>query len=57
MKAKGRITAVFEFSQTGRLKGIFWNAESEEDQAILERGLARLLKPNCLDWLRRLFKR
>jgi hypothetical protein len=43
--AKGRITALFEFTSTVTLKGVFLNAGSEADQAILQKGLSDLLKP------------
>jgi hypothetical protein len=56
-KAKGKITALFEFYSTSALKGIFLGAESEEDQKILETGLRRILKPSHFEWLKRLFQR
>lgn len=55
-KTKGKITAVFEFDQTGRLKAIFLNAENESDQKVLERGLFVLLKPEKFSSLRKLFR-
>ena len=55
MKAKGRITALFEFNSTGRLKGVFLNAGSEADQTILQKGLSHLLKPGKVGLVRRLF--
>jgi hypothetical protein len=57
MKAKGGISALFEFNSTGNLKTICLNAESQEDQKILEKGLAKLFKPNCIEWIRRLFQK
>jgi len=54
-KGKGRITALFEFNQSGDLKTIFLNAESEQDQKVLQRGLSDLLKPQRFEWIRRLF--
>lgn len=55
MRAKERISALFEFTQTGRLKAIFLNAGSESDQKVLEKGLRHLLKPSFFDRLRGLF--
>ncbi len=55
MKARNRITALFEFSQTARLKGVFLNAENEEDQVVLEKALSHLLKPEKLRFVRWLF--
>ena len=54
-RAKGRITALFEFSQSGNLKSVFLNAETEHDEAILQRGLSRLLKPERMGLIKRLF--
>jgi len=55
MKAKSKITAVFEFSQSGNLKAVFLNAENEHDQQVLQKGLSNLLKPQRFEWVRRLF--
>jgi len=55
MKAKNRVTAVFEFSPNGNLKAVFLNAENENDQKVLQRGLSDLLKPQRFEWIRRLF--
>ena len=55
MKAKEKITAVFEFNESGRLKGVFMNAATEHDQAVLRRGLRALLRPERLTWIRKLF--
>ena len=55
-KAKEKISALFEFTQTGRLKAIFLNAENEGDQKILEQGLFVLLKPKKFSSLKRLFR-
>ncbi len=55
-KAKAKITALFEFSSMGTLKGIFLNAEDEQDQAVLEKGLSRLFRPNYFHLLKRLFR-
>jgi len=57
MKARGRVTALFEFSQSGNLKSIFLNAETEHDEAILQHGLSNLLKPDKFSLLKRLFRR
>lgn len=56
-KATRKISALFEFHPNGRLKGVLWNAESEKDQVILQRGLSRLLKPQKFDLLKKLFRR
>jgi hypothetical protein len=55
MKAKNRVTAVFEFSPNGNLKAVFLNAENENDQEVLQRGLSDLLKPQRFERIRRLF--
>jgi len=55
-KAKGRITALFEFNQSGDLKAFFLNAENEQDQKVLQRGLSDLLKPQKFTLLKRLFR-
>lgn len=57
LKAKGVISAVFEFSETGGLKAIYLNAENDQDQIVLEKGLSRLLKPEYFGWLKRLFRK
>ena len=54
-KAKGRITALFEFNQSGDLKAFFLNAENENDEAILLSGLSNLLRPGKVGLVRRLF--
>ena len=54
-KAKGRITALFEFNQSGDLKAFFLNAENEQDQKVLQRGLSDLLRPGKMGLVRRLF--
>jgi len=56
MKAKSEITAVFQFNPIGDLKAIFLNAENENDEAILQRGLSNLLKPQKFTLLKRLFR-
>lgn len=53
---KEKLSVVFKFSQTGRLKAIFLNAETDRDQAILEKALDRLIKTTHFSWLRRLFQ-
>ena len=57
MKAKARISAVFEFSPNGNLRAVFLNAENENDQEVLQRGLSHLLKSEKFNLLRRLFRR
>jgi hypothetical protein len=55
--AKGEISALFRFTQSGRLKGILLNAEGDADQVILEKALQRLLRPQQFEWLKNLFQR
>jgi len=57
MKTQGKISVVFEFNVNGNLKAIFFNAETDRDQAILERSLNRIIKPSQFEWLRRLFRK
>ena len=54
-KAKGKITVLFEFSQSGNLKSVLLNAETEHDEAVLQRGLSGLLQPEKMTLLKRLF--
>lgn len=56
-EASARITAQLEFSQTGYLKAILLNAETDGDEEILDRALTRILNPGHLGWIRRLFRR
>jgi hypothetical protein len=56
-KASAKISVVMEFTETGYLKAILLNAESEKNQVTLERALDRLLNPQHFGWIRRLFKR
>jgi hypothetical protein len=56
-KSSAKMTANLEFTETGYLKAIYLNAESNGTQETLERALNRLLKPNHVSWVRRLFKR
>jgi hypothetical protein len=55
--SKDKISAVFEFTATGRLKAVYLNAQNEEDQDVLERGLNRIINPSHLGWFKRLFKK
>ena len=55
--SSARITASLEFSPTGYLKAILLNAETDGDQAILERALTRIMNPGHMGWIRRLFHR
>jgi hypothetical protein len=57
LKTKGEISAVFKFSRSGFLKMIYLNAETQEDQKILQRGLFALLKPQKFNLIKKLFKR
>jgi len=54
MKTNGKISILFEFTKTGRLKAIFLNAENDRDQALLEKCLDRLIRPNQFGTLNRL---
>lgn len=54
-KATHKITAIFEFSQSGNLKAVFLNAENEHDQQVLQKGLSHLVKPEKMGLIRRLF--
>ena len=56
-EASAKITAQLEFTSTGYLKTILLNAETDGDQATLERALTRILNPGHLGWIRRLFRR
>ena len=55
-KASATITATMEFSSSGYLKSILLNAQTDSDEAVLEKALDRLLKPGHIGWVRRLFK-
>ncbi len=57
MKSKAKITAVFEFTEAGFLKRVFLNARTDEDAAVLERAIARLIDPSHFGWLRRLIRK
>lgn len=56
-ESSAKIMANLEFSETGYLKAVYLNAETEGDQATLERALNRLLKPGCFAWIKRIFRR
>jgi len=56
MKTNGKLSILFEFTKTGRLKAIFLNAENDRDQALLERCLDRLIRPNQFSWLNKLLQ-
>jgi len=51
------ITAQLEFTSTGYLKAILLNAETDGDQATLERALTRIMNPGHRGWIGRLLKR
>ena len=53
--SKDKISAVFEFTNTGRLKAVYLNARSVQDQDVLEKGLDRIINPTHLSWFKRLF--
>jgi len=50
-----RITAQLEFTESGYLKAILLNADTDSGQVTLERALSRILNPGHLGWIRRLF--
>lgn len=52
-----KLSAQFEFTDTGYLKAILLNAGSEKDQATIEHALDRLFKPDHCRWIKRLFKK
>jgi hypothetical protein len=44
-KATGKMSAVLEFNQYGEFTGtVYFNAENEKDQMILQEGVSRLLR-------------
>ena len=55
-RASKNISALFEFNPYGRLKGVYLNSASEEDQKVLEAGLLALLRPEKFSSLKRLFR-
>ncbi len=55
-KARETISAVFEFTLTGRFTKIFLNSENEKDQLVLQRSVESLVKPSNLSWVRGLFR-
>lgn len=57
MNDNTKLSAQFEFTETGYLKSILLNAGSEKNQATLERALDRLLNQQHFGWIRKLFKR
>jgi len=54
-KATGKLTAVFEFNRYGNLKAIYLSSENDQDQAVLVKGLAEILRPNK-SLLKRIFR-
>lgn len=56
-QGKAPISALLEFSQTGFLKAILLNAETDSDQLTLERAIFRVLNPGHMGWIRGLFRR
>jgi len=54
---KDKLTAQFEFTETGYLKAILLNAGNEKDQATLEKALNRLFKTDHFHWIKRLLGR
>jgi len=56
-KASAKISVVMEFTETGYLQSVLLNAQNQGDEAVLDKALNRLFKPNHFSWVRRLFKR
>lgn len=54
---ENKLTAQFEFTESGYLKAILLNAGSAEHQATLEKALNRLFKPDHFAWVRRMLTR
>lgn len=54
--SKNKLSAQFEFTESGYLEAILLNAGSAERQAILEKALNRLFKPGHFAWVRRFFR-
>jgi hypothetical protein len=52
---KSKLSAIFEFTETGFLKAILLNAPNDEGQKVIEKALDRVLNPPS--WMRRLFRR
>ena len=57
MMKDNKLIAQFIFTGVGNLKAILLNADSEKNQATLERAMDRLLNPSHLGWFKRLFKK
>lgn len=55
--SSAKITANLEFTETGYLRAVYLNCQTDGDQATLERALSRLLNPGHVGWIRRLFRR
>ena len=53
-RPSAKITANLEFSETGYLKAVYLNAETDSDQATLERALNRIMNPSHFSWIKRL---
>ena len=53
---RGEITATFRFNRYGQPTWILLNAETESDQAVLQRALNRLVKPQHVSWLKRIVR-
>lgn len=56
-KSSAKISVTMEFTSNGYLQSILLNAQNEGDEAVLDRALNRLLKPDHFAWMRRLFKK
>ena len=54
--ANETITATFQFNRYGQPLSVFLNAENENDQAVLQRALDRLLRPQNISWLNRILR-
>jgi|WetSurMetagenome_2_1015567.scaffolds.fasta_scaffold03105_3 hypothetical protein len=51
------IAAVVEFDKDSRVTQVLLVGMTENEVAVAERGLVRLIRPRCWAWLRRLLKR
>jgi len=57
IKSSTKITASLEFTETGYLRAVRLNAETDGAREMLERALNRLLKPDHLGWIKRMLRR
>ncbi len=50
------LSILFKFTKNGYLRTVFLNANTKEDQEVLEKALDRIIKPYHFGWLKRLFR-